>query len=94
MKRLVLPAILMLSAAAPALASPPPKPEPQPAPAAEVPADAPLEALFVDGDATEDRTRMLLRCVGPPPPKFPRELAQAPKTEPMSEPAVIADAPG
>jgi hypothetical protein len=90
MKRLALCSVLMLSVAAPALASPPPKAEPQPASVSNLPADAPLDLVIEEG--VEDRTRMLLRCVGPPPPKFPNEVAAA-KTPPMSEPAVKVNAP-
>lgn len=64
----------------------------QPAPAVVEPAaDTPLDSLVDEAVTQEDRARLLLRCIGPPPRPLPTTRAES--TEPASEPAVIADAP-
>jgi hypothetical protein len=66
--------------------------KPAPAPvAAEPAADTPMDELIELATTPEDRMRLMLRCAGPPP----RPIASAPaaKEAPVSEPAVLADAP-
>ncbi len=64
----------------------------QPAPAAAEPSpDTPLDELIDDAVSQEDRARLLLRCIGPPPPQFPTTRAES--MAPASEPAVMVDAP-
>jgi hypothetical protein len=65
--------------------------KPAPAPVAEPAADVPLDGLMDEVMTQEDRARMLLRCIGPPPRPLPTTRAES--EAPASEPAVIADAP-
>ena len=67
--------------------------KPSPAPVETVDAAEPILSLdeLVQGDfAPEDRARMLMRCIGPPP--RPLHSTQA-ETQPASEPAVLVNAP-
>lgn len=67
---------------------------PAPAPVeVAVNADEPVLSLdeLVQGDFShEDRAKLIMRCIGPPP--RPLHSTQA-DSQPASEPAVIADAP-
>ena len=68
--------------------------KPAPAPVETQAEPEPILSLdeLVQGDFShEDRAKMLMKCIGPPPRPF--HSTQAEKTEPASEPAVIADAP-
>lgn len=68
-----------------------PSPNAKPAPAAAEPAaDVPLDGLIDEAMTQDDRARLLLRCIGPPPRPLPTTRAES---EPASEPAVLADAP-
>lgn len=93
MKTLFVSTGLALMLAAPAFAGKPPAPAPapveaQPAEAQPVdiqPADD-ISHLIELGTTSEDRVRMMLRCGGPPAPRFPDRVAAA--RQPASEPAV------
>ncbi len=64
-------------------------PAPAPAVASEtLAADVPLDVVIEE--ATEDRAKMLMRCLGPPP--RPLHTTRAEKELPASEPAVIVSA--
>jgi hypothetical protein len=65
--------------------------KPAPAPVAEPAADVPLDGLIEEAMTAEDRARMLLRCVGPPP--RPLHTTRAEREAAASEPAVMTDAP-
>lgn len=65
-------------------------PAPPAAEQAEPAADTPIDVLIEEAMTPEDRRRLMLRCAGPPP--RPMSVAEAPKTEPASEPAVIETA--
>jgi hypothetical protein len=77
-------------AAGPALAQTAKNTAPKPAPEVSEPAaieitDAtPLDVIVQEG-LEQDRAKMLMRCVGPPP-KFAKDMVAA--TKPASEPAV------
>lgn len=67
---------------------------PAPAPV-EAAVDAPEPVLSLDelvqGDVSpEDRAKLIMRCIGPPPRPFHSKQGDS---QPVSEPAVIADAP-
>jgi hypothetical protein len=49
-------------------------------------AETPLDSLIEEA-APEDRTRMLLRCSGPPPRPIAAKTAEAPKAAPPLPPA-------
>ena len=67
---------------------------PAPAPVeAAVAAPEPILSLdeLVQGDmSSEDRAKLLMKCIGPPPRPFHSTQGDS---QPASEPAVIADAP-
>lgn len=65
--------------------------KPAPAPAVEPAADVPLDGLMDEAMTPEDRARMLLRCIGPPPRQL--QTTRAESQAPASELAVIADTP-
>ena len=84
-------AVLLSSPTFAQTAPPPVNAAPAPAPVAtsEPAADAPIDALIETASTPEDRTALLRRCAGPPPRPMPaKDVA---KTEPASEPAIIAN---
>jgi hypothetical protein len=95
MKKLALIALIALTAAgmgaaAPALAQTAKNTAPKPVaqvsePAAAQISDATTLDEIVQGGLEEDRAKMLMRCVGPPP-KFAKDVVAA--TKPASEPAI------
>jgi hypothetical protein len=90
MKKLALIALIALGISAPALAQTAKNTAPKPAPEVSEPApieitDAtPLDVIVQEG-LEQDRAKMLMRCVGPPP-KFAKDMVASAK--PASEPAV------
>jgi hypothetical protein len=54
--------------------------------------DAPLDALIDQATTPAERTKLLLRCSGPPPIR-PKAIADASKAKPASEPAVVVHNP-
>jgi len=87
--------IVSILLSSPSLAQTQPAMNAKPAPApAESPAEPePILSLdeIVQGDfAVEDRTKMLMKCIGPPPRPFHSTQAE---NLPASEPAVLVNAP-
>lgn len=95
MKKLALIALIAFGAAAPALAQT--AKEPAAKPVAEVTEPAPLEItdatpldVIVQEASEQDRAKMLMRCVGPPP-KLIKQIAAL---KPASEPAITGPESG
>ena len=95
MKKLALIALIALGAAAPALAqtakttAPKPVAEVSEPAAVEITDATPLDVIVQEA-SEQDRAKMLMRCVGPPP-KLAKEIAAL---KPASEPAVAAGTGG
>lgn len=66
-----------------------PTPAPAPIVAAEPSADTPLDELIATASTPEDRMRLLMRCVGPPP--RPIASTDPAKEAPASQPATVAE---
>jgi hypothetical protein len=83
---------ILLSSPSLAQTSQPANAAPTPAPVATNAEPEPILSLdeIVQGEfAPEDRARMLMRCIGPPPKPFPAQQVAAPSA---NEPALLAAA--
>jgi hypothetical protein len=93
MNRIALIALIALGAAAPALAQEKntnARPVAQnAAPAVEITDATPLDVIVQEAPE-EDRARMLMRCVGPPPKLAPKPASDIAALKPASEPAAIS----